>query len=114
LYNMNIQEPSLESIDLDNLVLLGKQPFDKEGPNGVGNKGRGGIVHMVGDSILFKGWPSPEILHLTTDIEFDFDHLATLSEKTYISNSINILVNYETHYSELLRFTKLSNFTFFG
>jgi hypothetical protein len=61
LYNLNIQEPSLESIDLDNLVLLGIQPLDKEGPNGIGNKGRGGIVHMGGDSILFKGWPSPEI-----------------------------------------------------
>jgi hypothetical protein len=61
LYNLNIQEPSLESIDLDNLVLLGKQPLDKEGPNGIGNKGRGGIVHMGGDSLLFKGWPSPEI-----------------------------------------------------
>ncbi len=61
LYNLNIQEPSLETIDLDDLVLIGKQAFDREGPNGIGNKGRGGIVHLGGDSLLFKGWPSPEI-----------------------------------------------------
>ncbi len=64
LYNFNIQEPSLESIDLNNLVLLEKQPFDKEGPDGVGNKGRGGIVHMGDDKILFKGWPSPVIFNI--------------------------------------------------
>lgn len=61
LYNFNIQEPSLESIDLDKLELLEKQVFEKEGPDGVGNNGKGGIVHLGDDKILFKGWPSPEV-----------------------------------------------------
>lgn len=61
LFNFNIQEPSLETIDLDKLKLINIQPFDKEGPNGVGNKGRGGIVLIGDDRILFKGWPSPDI-----------------------------------------------------
>ncbi|WP_234364155.1 DUF4221 family protein [Lunatibacter salilacus] len=53
--------PSLETIDLNKLELISIQSFDKEGPNGVGNKGRGGIVHLGDDRILFKGWPSPDI-----------------------------------------------------
>jgi len=61
LYNLNIQEPSLETIDLDKLELLTMQVFDKEGPNGVENSGRGGIVYLGEDAIFFKGWPSPEI-----------------------------------------------------
>ncbi|HSI75439.1 MAG TPA: DUF4221 family protein, partial [Lunatimonas sp.] len=61
LYNFNIQDPSLETIDLNKIELTSIQPFDKEGPNGVGNKGRGGIVHLGDDRILFKGWPSPDI-----------------------------------------------------
>ena len=61
LYNFNIQEPSLETIDLNKLELIAIQSFDKEGPNGVGNKGKGGIVHLGGDRIHFKGWPSPDI-----------------------------------------------------
>lgn len=63
LYNLNIQEPSLEIIDLNNLQLIAKQVFDKEGPNGIGNKGRGGIVHLGEDALFFKGWPSPEIFN---------------------------------------------------
>jgi len=63
LYNLNIQEPSLEAIDLDKLELLSMQVFDKEGPNGIENKGRGGIVYLGEDTIFFKGWPSPEIFN---------------------------------------------------
>jgi len=78
LYNFNIQEPSLETIDLDNLELIEKKAFDKEGPDGVGNNGKGGIVHLGDDKILFKGWPAPKIFNSKGEKSLDFENLSTI------------------------------------
>lgn len=62
LYNLNITETSLEKIDLDDLQFVNKIKLEKEGPNGIGNNGRGGIVCLNENLILFNGYPVPIIM----------------------------------------------------
>ena len=96
-YNINYNQHVLEVIDLDNLELQSIQPFDKEGPNGVGNKGRGGIVHLGGDKILFKGWPSPDIFTTRGEKLPDLSGLygikakATENGKDFMYEAVNVV-----------------------
>lgn len=62
LYNYNVAETTLEQIDLDELSLIQVVALEKEGPDGIGNNGRGGIVHLKENLILMTGFPSPIII----------------------------------------------------
>ena len=64
LYNFNVDEPSLEVVDLDKHILSHKVPLEREGPNGIGQRGKGGILALSDQLLLFKGWPAPYVMDL--------------------------------------------------
>lgn len=64
LYNFNVDEPSLEVIDLEKHTLDYKTPLEREGPNGIGQRGKGGILALSDQLLLFRGWPAPYVMDL--------------------------------------------------
>ncbi len=64
LYNFNVDEPSLEVVDLDKYILSHKVPLEREGPNGIGQRGKGGILALSDQLLFFKGWPAPYVMDL--------------------------------------------------
>ncbi|WP_339925915.1 DUF4221 family protein [uncultured Cyclobacterium sp.] len=63
LYNFNPNDYTLEKIDLNKGILAGKLPFEKEGPNGVGNMVFG--MHLIpSNSIAFMGYTKVSLFGL--------------------------------------------------
>lgn len=64
LYNFNQHDHSFEKIDLDEMRLVGKYPFEKEGPNGTGDFFRSFFL-MDNDHLMIISFPNPGIFDLS-------------------------------------------------
>ncbi|WP_162341029.1 DUF4221 family protein [Cyclobacterium salsum] len=63
LYNFNHHDHALEKIDLDEMRLVQKYPFEKEGPNGTGDFFRSFFL-LDNDQLMIISFPSPAIFDL--------------------------------------------------
>ncbi|HSI78186.1 MAG TPA: DUF4221 family protein [Lunatimonas sp.] len=64
LYNFNQHDHSFEQIDLDELKLVRKYPFEKEGPNGIGEFFRSFFL-LDNDHLMILSFPNPGIFDLS-------------------------------------------------
>ncbi|WP_143959214.1 DUF4221 family protein [Litoribacter populi] len=71
LFNFNNQENLLEVIDMDNLRLSHKIPFEREGPNGTG--GVSGFQNLKGGNYLLTNYTSMGIFSEKGQKEYSFD-----------------------------------------
>ncbi|MFD2035119.1 DUF4221 family protein [Belliella marina] len=114
LYNLNVSEPSLEKIDLDQLSFVEKVKLEKEGPDGIGNNGRGGIVSLDENLILFKGYPAP-IVMTTEGKKTDVLKELTIAKKKFSDLGKDLLYeqvdpnNFNMVYGILLKFPGLEH-----
>ena len=81
LYNLNIDETSLEIIDLDQVSFVNKIKLEKEGPDGIGNNGRGGIISLNDSLIYFSGYPASIIMTTRGKKSPLLNNLPTLKKK---------------------------------
>tara|TARA_R110002124_G_scaffold223917_7_gene389366 strand:+ start:20389 stop:21201 length:813 start_codon:yes stop_codon:yes gene_type:complete len=61
LYNVNLQEYLIEQINLNSLEFEKNYPFEKEGPNGVGNYVRGFSL-IIKDKLFISAYPKDNVL----------------------------------------------------
>ncbi|WP_209331970.1 DUF4221 family protein [Lunatimonas salinarum] len=78
LYNFNQHDHTFEQIDLDELKLVRKYPFEKEGPNGIGEFFRSFFL-LDNDHLMVLSFPNPGIFDLSGKKlhELDFKNFGT-------------------------------------
>jgi hypothetical protein len=67
LYNFNMDEHLVEVIDLDELVLKERIPFEKEGPNGTGASWVADFQHYGGDKFLVANFMSVGFFNIAAE-----------------------------------------------
>ena len=94
LYNFNPNDYTLEKIDLDKGILADKLPFEKEGPNGVGEMVFG-MNLIPSNSIAFTGYIKVRLFNLEGDktSEFAFNDIKFVRDKLKESESFQFLSN---------------------
>ncbi|WP_339905335.1 DUF4221 family protein [uncultured Cyclobacterium sp.] len=94
LYNFNPNDYTLEKIDLDKGILAEKLPFEKEGPDGVGEMVFG-MNLISSNSIAFTGYIKVRLFNLEGDkiSEFAFNDRAFSGDKMAESESFQFLSN---------------------
>ena len=135
LFNFNPYDHTLEKINLDELRLEEKLPFEKEGPNGTGQITGGIEVHNETQLIIQRhlfsfdgmklltvhpenfslGWESGEVPNSKPVFDMEVERLFLLIQKIVDkSNVFGILHldNYEVFKLPLQAFEKFNNYTF--
>ena len=94
LYNFNPNDYTLEKIDLDKGILAEKLPFEKEGPDGVGEMVFG-MNLISSNSIAFMGYMNVRLFGLEGDkrSEFTFNDRAFGGDKLEQSENFQFLNN---------------------
>ncbi|WP_291782548.1 DUF4221 family protein, partial [Cecembia sp.] len=95
LYNFSLHDHSIEKIDLDKLEFVERLPFQKDGPNGVGEYV--GVFQMVDDEMFYiSSFFERGIYNLSgeklNNLKFDDIELSPSIPKDYYFSSTNIFI----------------------
>ncbi|WP_158859006.1 DUF4221 family protein [Lunatibacter salilacus] len=107
LYNFNQHDHSFEQIDLDELKLVRKYPFEKEGPNGIGEFFRSFFL-LDNDHLMVLSFPNPGIFDLSGKKlhELDFKNFGNDEDGIQDGENFVVSIDHPTEENQYLGFVR--------
>jgi hypothetical protein len=107
LYNFNQHDHSFEQIDLDELKLVRKYHFEKEGPNGIGEFFRSFFL-LDNDHLMVLSFPNPGIFDLSGKKlhELDFKNFGNDEDGIQDGETFVVSMDHPTEENQYLGFVR--------